>query len=76
MQDIKHKYAMQQSSTQITHEWQAEAKRIISSEVHELPLDPSMHHSKRPSPPLASIAKKINPSVAEAVVVGRRAGVD
>ena len=34
-----------------------------------------MHHSKRPSPPLASIAKKISPSVAEAeaVVVGRTA---
>jgi len=35
-----------------------------------------MHHSKCPSPPLTSIAKKVSPSVAEAVAAGRRAGVD
>ena len=31
-------------------------------------------HSKAPSPPLASIAKKVNPSAVEEVVVGRTAG--
>ena len=31
-------------------------------------------HSKAPSPPLASIAKKVKPSVVEDVAVGRTAG--
>jgi len=37
-----------------------------------------MHHSNPScsSPPLVSIAKKINPSATEAVAVGRRAGED
>ena len=46
---------------------------MISNEVHELPLDPSTLKSISP---LASIAKKISPSVAEAVAAGRRADVD
>ena len=35
-----------------------------------------LHSNLNSSPALASIAKKLNPSVAEAVAVGRRAGAD
>ena len=48
-----------------------------TNDLHEKSMSsPRSKHSKAPSPPLASIAKKVNPSAVEEVVVGRMAGAD